>query len=241
MLLKSFGFSDIGLNRPNNEDVWAALPEVGFFALADGMGGHQAGEVAAKEAIDSLLLSAKEIKELNSLELVIEIRYAIERANQWIYQMSRSSEKLRGMGTTLCCLKWTPQWIIYAHIGDSRIYRLRNKKLELLTKDHSLLAKWLAMKEPNKPCDTPFPYKNIITRALGTSRRVKPEIAVESHEKGDLYILCTDGLHDVLSLNEMEEKTNQSDTLEAACKNLIEMAKFKRSSDNMTILMIRSE
>ena len=241
MRLKFFGMSDIGLQRSNNEDVWASLPEIGFFALADGMGGHKGGEVAAKEAIGILLHSARGINCTNCMELVIEIRHAIEKANRWVYQMGQNSDELTGMGTTLCCLFWTEEFVIYAHIGDSRIYRLRKNRLTLLTQDHSLLAQWLAMGKLAENCETPFPYKNVITRALGTARRVKPEIAIAAHEFNDLYFLCSDGLHDVLSLEEIERSLNESGDLKATCTNLIEMAKIKGSSDNITVLMIQSE
>jgi len=239
--LKSFGLSDIGLTRPNNEDVWIAYPEIGFFALADGMGGHQAGEVAAKEALDYLYASIQEIKSRDCLELIAELRNAIEKANQWVYNLSRGAESLTGMGTTLCCLIWTNEAIIYAHVGDSRIYRLRDKKLELLTEDHSLFAKWLSMGKLAEECETPFPYKNVITRAVGTAPKANPEIAVSTHQAGDLFFLCTDGLSDVLSLQDIEKILNRSSELENACKRLIEKAKVKGSSDNITILMIESE
>src|SRR5690349_8886130 len=113
---QSFGYSDIGVARANNEDVWAALPEIGFFALADGMGGHQAGEVAAKEALDHLCLAAQEIKSRDCVELIIELKDAIEKANQWVYRLGKGSESLSGMGTTLCCLIWTKDFVIYAHV-----------------------------------------------------------------------------------------------------------------------------
>jgi protein phosphatase len=240
MILRSFGLSDIGTTRSNNEDVWAALPEHGFFVLADGMGGHNGGEVAAKEAVDSLLYSAKTLNQANCMELMIDMRHAIDKANRSVYQMGKASEFLTGMGTTLCCLVWTKEFIVYAHIGDSRIYRLRDKKLELLTQDHSLLAKWQSYGKMAEECQTPFPYKNVITRALGTSQRAKPEIAVATHQMADLYFLSSDGLHDVLTINEMEQIINASSDLEATCKNLIELAKLKGSSDNITLLMIQS-
>ena len=104
MKLASFGLSDIGTNRPNNEDVWIARPNFRFFAIADGMGGPQAGEIAAKEAINSLCDSVSKIKNYNCMELIIELRCAIEKANQLIYQMGKESQLLLGMGTTLCCL-----------------------------------------------------------------------------------------------------------------------------------------
>ncbi len=241
MILKSFGLSDIGLSRPNNEDVWAALPEIGFFALADGMGGHQAGEIAAKEALENLCQSAIEIKCTDCVELIIELRHAIEKANQWVYRLGKKSDSLNGMGTTLCCLLWTQDLVVYAHVGDSRIYRLRDQKLELLTRDHSLMAKWLSTGKLAEECETPFPYKNVITRAIGTASRANPEIAVSSHKHGDLYFLCTDGLSDVLKLEEMEKILIRSPDLEFAVRRLIQKAKFNGSSDNITLLMIQSE
>ncbi|HSX37539.1 MAG TPA: protein phosphatase 2C domain-containing protein [Chlamydiales bacterium] len=240
MRLRSFGLSDIGLTRAENEDVWAALPDIGFFALADGMGGHKGGAVAANEAIDFLIASISAIEYANSKELIIQVRQAIEKANRWIYQMSLRSTKLSGMGTTLCCLIWTDDFVAYAHIGDSRVYRLRERKLELLTQDHSLFTKWLATGKLAQQCETPFPYKHVITRALGTGNKVKPEIAIAPHETSDLYFLSSDGLHDVLSLQEMEDTINQSNSLENSCKNLINLAKFKGSSDNITLVMIQS-
>jgi protein phosphatase len=239
--LKSFGLSDIGVTRSNNEDVFAALPEIGFYALADGMGGHLAGEVAAKEAIEHLLSSIREIKTRDSMELIIELRDAIEKASSRVHRLGCSSPELHGMGTTLCCLMWTEEAVVYAHVGDSRIYRLRDHKLDLLTQDHSLFAKWLATGKLAEECQTPYPYKNVITRSIGGPGRANPEIAVATHAPGDLFFLCSDGLSDVLTLPEMEKILNRSPDLEQAAKRLVEKAKIKGSSDNMTILMVRSE
>lgn len=240
MELKSFGISDIGIARSNNEDVWTAIPEVGFFAIADGMGGHQAGEIAAKETIDFLSLAAKKIKSEDPMELIIEIRHAIEKANKRVHEMGVRAQDLHGMGTTVCCLMWKENTIVYAHVGDSRIYRMRDKKLELLTRDHSLLAKWLATGKLAEECETPFPYKNVITRAIGVPGKANPEIAVAAHRIGDLYFLCTDGLSDVLTLSDMEKILNTSSNLQIAAEKFIEMAKIKGSSDNMTILIVQS-
>lgn len=235
--LLSIGLTDIGLGRTNNEDVWTALSDIGFFALADGMGGHRAGEVAAREAIDFVCESAKKIKSRDCMELMIEMRHAIEKANRKIYQMGKNDRHLHGMGTTLCCLFWTEEVIVYAHVGDSRIYRLRDKKLELLTQDHSLFARYMASQ---KPSTTPFPYKNVITRSIGGAGKANPEIAIAAHRIGDLYLLCTDGLTDVLSLKEMENILNHTSNFSIASGRLIEAAKIKGSCDNMTLLMIQS-
>ncbi len=238
MKLSAFGLSDIGISRTNNEDVWVAYPEIGYFALADGMGGHKAGEVAAKEAIEHLSNSIKKIQNRDPLNWMVELRHAIEKANQWVFRLGKKNGSFAGMGTTLCCLIWTQDAVIYAHVGDSRIYRLRNRKLELLTQDHSLFAKWL---EFGKESHTPFPYKNVITRAVGSAARANPEIAISSYQPGDLFFLCTDGLSDVLSLHDIEIIINESPDLEAAAKKLIQKAKIKGSSDNITLVIVESE
>lgn len=235
----SHGKTDIGCTRTNNEDVWVALPHVGFFAIADGMGGHNAGEIAAQKTIDFLVSKIAEIKEYEIMELIIELRYLIEKANQHIHSLGSSTADYQGMGTTLCCLLWTSSAIVYAHVGDSRIYRLRDNKLSLLTQDHSLLAKWLSTGKLAETCATPFPYKHVITRSIGGSGRANPEIAVATYQEGDLFFLCSDGLTDTMTLEEMEQILIQEKNLENAASQLIEKAKIKGSSDNMTIVMVK--
>lgn len=241
MKFQSLGISDIGPARTNNEDVWVALPHIGFFALADGMGGHNAGEIAAQKTIDFLSSKIGELKERDIMELIIELRYMIEKANQHVHSLGSTNPDYQGMGTTLCCLLWTQEAIVYAHVGDSRIYRLRDKKLSLLTQDHSLLAKWLSTGKLAEACATPFPYKHVITRSIGSSGKANPEIAVATYQTGDLFFLCTDGLTDSMSLEEMENILNQEQDLEILAKQLIEKAKIKGSSDNMTIVMVQNE
>lgn len=227
------GLSDIGLFRPNNEDVWAAHPASGLFALADGMGGHQAGEIAAKEATLQLLRSFKP-----GDDPIEALRVAIEEANRKVYEKGRSSEHLTGMGTTLCCLYWNQTSVVYAHVGDSRIYRLRNGKLEQLTKDHSLLSRWEML---GKTSHEPYPYKNIITRAIGTARKVVPEISSTPFEPKDLFLLCSDGLSDALTLQDIEKVIERSDTLQMAASRLVEKAKINGSNDNITVLLIQAD
>ena len=237
------GLSDIGLNRANNEDVWVALPEIGFFALADGMGGHQAGEVAAKEAIESLCRSIQHLAshpELNSSDLIIAIRKAIEKTNRRVYELGRERALFNGMGTTLCCLYWTKKAVIYCHVGDSRIYRLRAGKLDLLTQDHSLFARLVArFKHLGEEPKSSYPYKHVITRAVGTSRKANPEIALSTYEPGDLFLLCSDGLSDVLTLKDIEKILERAPSLEESAVHLIEKAKIKGSSDNITVLLVK--
>ena len=237
MNLKYSGLSDIGLIRQNNEDVWAAHPEQGLFVLADGMGGHKAGEVAAQEAIDQFCLLMKQQPTITNDPAVL--RAAIEFANLRVYEKSRQSDAYKGMGTTLCCLQWTKDSVLYAHVGDSRIYRYREQKLEQLTNDHSLLAQWLA--EGNNLTDThkPIPYKNIITRSIGTSKKANPDVHITPHLPNDLFILCSDGLSDVLTLIDIELIVARCESLSLMASRLIEKAKIKGSSDNITVLIVQ--
>ncbi|MDE3055866.1 MAG: serine/threonine-protein phosphatase [Verrucomicrobiota bacterium] len=234
MTLLYCGLSDIGLQRSNNEDVWAALPEHHFFALADGMGGHNGGEVAAALAVTSLCDSVRQISKEERTEWTLELHQAIQKANQKIYELSRRETSLSGMGTTLCTLLWTPQKIIYAHVGDSRIYRRREGKLELLTEDHSFYTKWKRLGS-----ETPYPYKHVITRAVGSTAKVKPTIAYADHRPGDLYLLCTDGLSDMLSLQEIEKGLKVHSDLFKNAEFLIDSAKQRGGSDNITLLLVQ--
>jgi protein phosphatase len=153
-----------------------------------------------------------------------------------VYEEGQKHHALNGMGTTLCCLYWTKEAVVYAHVGDSRIYRFRKNKLEQLTQDHSLFAKWLSQ---SKPRETPYPYKNVITRAIGTAKRVIPEIALATYEPRDLFILCSDGLTDAVAFQDIEKIIDRSDSLEIMATRLIEKAKIKGSHDNITVLLIQ--
>jgi serine/threonine protein phosphatase PrpC len=239
--MKFIGLSDIGPCRKNNEDVWIALPEIGFYAIADGMGGHRAGEVAAKQTIDFLSESLSNTSSTQPIDKMIDLRHAIENANTHVYQLSKQSKSFKGMGTTLCCLLILDDSVIYAHVGDSRVYRLREKKLELLTQDHSLYTKWLSLGNVLEKSQTNFPYKNVITRAIGTHKNVIPEITLSQRIPGDIFFLCSDGLSDVLTNQEIETIILTSLDLETAAHSLIQEAKIKGSSDNITILIMESD
>ena len=223
--IEAYGHSDQGPVRPNNEDVWLSLPTERFFALADGMGGHQAGEVAAKETLNHLTLSIQDKKRPKTpcLEFISFLKKAIQSANTHVFEMSLLHEKFKGMGTTLCLLYLHEDGVIYAHVGDSRIYRYRRGELKQLTQDHALAS----------------PLKNVITRAIGTSKKVLPEIASATAKAGDIFFMCSDGLTDFVSEKEIENILFHSTSLKKIVKKLIEKAKEKGSNDNITILMIK--
>ena len=237
------GLSDIGLVRQNNEDVWAQQPSIGFFVLADGMGGHQAGEVAAREATASLcrILKRKITSSKNySLKDFQELlKRAIIYVNGLVYKMGRSKFELRGMGTTLCCLLFHEEGIVLAHVGDSRIYRMRNGSFEQLTKDHSLLRNLVEQGQLSDQQATGFLYKNIITKAIGTEAKVEPSIVTDSIQEGDIYLMCSDGLSDLLSAKEIANILLVSSTKEAAVKALVDRANDEGGRDNITVVFAK--
>jgi protein phosphatase len=242
MEVESYGISDIGLSRSNNEDVWAELPDIRFYALADGMGGHQAGEVAAKEAVLELcdIIDALFIQNPKpSAEKIAQIlKQAFVDANQWVRSLAQQHPELAGMGSTLCCFSVLENTLIYAHVGDSRIYRFRNA-LTRLTEDHSLRQELLSTGDLDEEAANAFPFKNVITRAIGTNSLVEPHVATTPVQLDDIYFLCSDGLTDYASDDEIEAILKKNSSIKEASIELVETAKNAGGNDNITIVMIK--
>lgn len=238
------GITDIGLVRENNEDVWAEIPQKHFYILADGMGGHQAGEVAAREAVETLksLITGDLGAQMAESDLETAshlLAAAINEVNSHVFRMGRKDPLLKGMGTTLCCLYFHGNGIIYAHVGDSRIYCLKNKKLQQLTKDHSLLSELVDLGELNERQADGFAYKNIITKAIGTESSVDPSVYSSSVNHGDVYMMCSDGLSDMVSRAEIEAILSQKHTPKKLVQELVATAKEKGGYDNITIVVAK--
>lgn len=237
------GLTDVGLVRSNNEDAWERMDDFKFYVLADGMGGHRAGEVASKEAISALCDMVKEnfhsdfastLRNANE-----KIRRAIENTNRTVHQMGKLNRHLRGMGTTLCCLYFHPMGVVYANVGDSRIYRLRNKRLEQLTIDHSLLADLEMGGDITPAALEETSYKNIITKAIGTEPNVDPAVHESDINHDDIFLMCSDGLSDLLRREEIEQILLHSKSLEDAAKFLVDHAKVKGGYDNVTVVLVQ--
>lgn len=231
-----FGLSDIGVKRTTNEDVFAFLKEYGFFALADGMGGHRAGEIAAKEAISYMCSAIKQVliqsqPELSFNQLTNHIKTLFENANDWIYRLSRSDERLLGMGTTLCSLLFLNQKVLFSHIGDSRVYFLREGQLQLITKDHSVYI-------PSKTRS--HKLKKILTQVIGTPKVIEPEVGCLDANPNDLYLICSDGLSDYVKEDYIKLILSSKGTLERKANLLVETAKNQGSTDNITVVLIRT-
>lgn len=230
--IETFGVSDIGL-RQNNEDIWAELASDHFYVLADGMGGHLAGEVAAKEAVlhfcdavDKYFTSSTPPSVSSAKRYIGETFIS---ANSWIRRLSKDHPDLNGMGTTLCCLLLLDNKAIIGHVGDSRIYRYR-KEVTLLTRDHSLEQE---MPEKGRS------VKHILTRALGISPAIEPELLELTYQKGDIYLLCSDGLHDALTVKQIETIFRRFTSLKETAIELIEAAKKGGTHDNITVLLVK--
>ncbi len=235
-----YGLSDVGNTREKNEDIYRAIHEHNLFSIADGMGGHKAGEVAAKEAVNhvcNLLIKQFSInKEILSLEKIIyHINLAIKEANHRVYSLSKTHENLNGMGTTLCCLHFFANTAVFAHVGDSRIYHFTNNSLIQLTKDHSLINKL----KSNKILNHPLSYKNIITKAVGTTKKIEPTINTTYFNAGDMFLMATDGLTDYVPQDIMKKIFETHISPKNISENLIKEAKKNNSNDNITALVIK--
>jgi serine/threonine protein phosphatase PrpC len=237
LALKYFGISDIGLVRSNNEDVWSAVADKQFFILADGMGGHNAGEVASSFAVESMCKSIDALPDLADVEKVSQfLREAIAKANSKVFNASRKYPDYAGMGTTLSCFIVIDKFLVYGHIGDSRLYRYRNQ-LEQLTEDHSLRQPLWNKEEKGSP--PTLLMRNVITRAIGTQLTVRPDMGIIPLCSKDLYMLCSDGLSDYVDRDKIARVLSSSLSLEEMGKNLVKYALEKGGNDNITLLLVR--
>lgn len=233
-----YGISDTGLVRANNEDAFAILLDERCFIIADGMGGHLAGEVAANETVSYLSNAIQALPKIDSVDkLQQSVNQLIKKTNEYIHSLSIKNDKWHGMGTTLCLALLHNEKLICAHVGDSRIYRIRNNKIERLTQDHSLKDELIAKGEFDESLT--FLYKNVITRAIGTHPNVLPEIKTLDTLPGDVYLLCTDGLTDAIADNEILSIVLSSPSINEAAESLVNEANLAGGNDNITVVIFK--
>lgn len=242
--VSAFGHSDIGLVRQNNEDYWSVLEDLHFFVLADGMGGHRAGEVASKEAVTTLCEIVKDALSVQADPLTLEemhgiMQLAYEQVNSIVYRKSRANFEHRGMGTTLCSLCFHVHGLISCHVGDSRIYRQRNGVLEQLTKDDSLVREMIDSGRLSETGSNRCMYKSIITKAIGTEPEVEPTVHVSELMENDVFLMCSDGLSDMLSLKEIQAIIQAKSDVKSCVKELISAANKRGGFDNVTVIVIK--
>lgn len=242
------GLTDPGRQRPENEDCIAFYPEIGFAVLADGMGGHNAGEVASRMAVDVMTRYCVDVFASNARGRQTEpcahetdtLRGAIEAANTAIHEMARFNPECAGMGATIVAALLQNGHLCVAHVGDSRLYRLRAAKLLPLTEDHSVVQELL-----NRGLFTPeqarqSTSKNLVTRALGVEPHIQVDMQTLATEPDDLYLLCSDGLNDVLTLSDMERVlVDHGADLETAARQLVDAANQAGGPDNISVVIMR--
>lgn len=229
--------SDVGLKRTLNEDFASYLEREEFkiYVVADGMGGHNAGEVASQMAAERIVSYVEEkFSSSNARNLIEE---AVKKVNADIFNFSNTNEKLSGMGTTVTVCFITKEFIHVANVGDSCCFAIRNNEIKKITKDHSLVQELVDSGSISEKEAENHPKKNIITRALGTSSTVSVDVFELDNNEYELYILCSDGLTNELTKEEiLQIVTEEKDYMKSADR-LVALAKVNGGRDNITVLL----
>ncbi len=245
------GVTDVGRKRSHNEDSIGSDADLGVVVLADGMGGYKAGEVASSIAVNMILdelrkrltkasRSKNNGKEGYTAESLV-LKAAIEKANETIYTTAQSQPQCQGMGTTVVAAAFYDGRMTIAHVGDSRLYRVRGSRLEQVTSDHSLLQELI-----DKGFYTPEEAKqslnkNLVTRAMGIDSSVQADLQEEVIVPGDLYLLCSDGLSDFVEDPQIERTLNKhANDLERAANELVEHANAAGGKDNISVILAKA-
>lgn len=242
--------SDPGRVRGNNEDAVAEDPEIGLLVLADGMGGYNAGEIASGIAVATVLDTVRrEWPNLKRGEIDADSGYsgeaallktAVETAHSTIYHVAQSQPQCQGMGTTIVAALLHDDRLSIAYVGDSRLYRLRAGQLEAVTRDHSLVEELIARGHYTREEATQLVRKNIVTRALGVEPEVQVDVLEEPAEVGDVMLLCSDGLNDMVPDETIALTLKKfADNLPAAAKALVEQANTAGGRDNVSVVLAR--
>jgi len=229
--------TDIGKVRRQNEDAAWFDEKHGVFAVADGMGGHLAGEVASGMAISAV----KQMVQHHDVASISVMRSAVMDAHEAIVLHAKENPACSGMGTTLSMMWRGGHYMYIAHVGDSRIYRYRDGELEQITQDHSLVEELVRAHIITREQARTHPRRNIITRALGTQGENLPDLLAADIKPGDLWLLCTDGLSGMISDAEIARVLSSGATLEMMAGSLIEKALDAGGRDNVTLVLCREE
>jgi len=233
-VVEQYSRTDVGRQRNANEDDLFAAADAGLFAVADGMGGARAGEVAAKAAVDQLA-GLEEEREVGERELAT----VVEEANRRIHELSRSDESLAGMGTTMTAVSVGGGEVAIAHVGDSRAYRLRDDELERLTHDHSLVDEMVRAGRLTPEEAEVHPQRSIITRALGPEPQVEVERMTYPARSGDVYLICSDGLTTMVPEDAVAGILRGRSSLQQAAEDLVRVANEAGGKDNVTVVLFR--
>jgi serine/threonine protein phosphatase PrpC len=249
--IKASGVTDAGLKREGNEDAFSTQDSLGLYVVADGMGGHVAGEVASRIAVEMVNKSFhKWISEKateNDLygppdsSLTLWGNYilsSIRMANKIVYELALEHKEYHGMGTTIVILLITPTLIITANVGDSRIYMVRDGKLERLSRDHTFVAEQIEMGLMTEEEGETSHMKHILTRNFGSAEEVEPDIFEIEPNNNDRFVLCTDGLTDLVEDEEILEMTSNEDDPDVLCHKFLDTVLKRGAHDNTTVVSV---
>jgi serine/threonine protein phosphatase PrpC len=225
--------TDVGMKRTHNEDYFSLIEDEQLFLVADGMGGHASGEVASKMAAETIGEFYQRTRE--------------DEDATWPYKMDRSLSyienrdlRYKGMGTTIVSCLVSGDKIYVGHVGDSRVYRVREEGISQLTRDHSLLEDYKEAKpDMTEEEERNFPHKNVITRALGMRETVQVDIRAHQIKSGDVYILCSDGLSGMVVDDMIRQIAHNAKSLERAVAELVDAANRNGGTDNITTLLLQ--
>jgi len=236
--------TDVGRSREHNEDAVAVFPDTGLVVVADGIGGASAGDVASRLAIQAVgeHFFTRDTPPRDKEEALLSVEAAVSAANQVIWESSSRTPRYAGMGTTVVAGYVSADWLVFAHVGDSRLYRLRGGELVQLTRDHSLIQEvvdqgfFATMEEAHRNGIN----RNVLTRALGTGKSVKITTGEDTLRAGDLYLFCTDGLTGMVTDEGIRRKLlDAEERLDRLPGDLIDLACEGGGLDNITVALIR--
>jgi protein phosphatase len=240
------------MKRTHNEDNLYLPTDEKLAIVADGMGGHASGEIASQMAVETMVEFFKNTQDDHELTWPFKLdhgyRYdtsrlvtGIKLANVKIFEAAQREAQYRGMGTTLVSTVFLDDQILIGHVGDSRVYRVRDGEIHQITEDHSLLNDYIRMKKLTAAEIATFPHKNVIVRALGMKETVQVDIYHETPQIGDVYLLCSDGLSGMVEDEQISEMVTKEADLDKTTEKLIAAANAAGGVDNITVVLARVE
>jgi serine/threonine protein phosphatase PrpC len=249
MELEAYGLTHVGRQRQHNEDSFLVADAAHLFLVADGMGGHAAGEIASRIAVDSIsefILHTKEddgtwphAYDEHLKRSTNRLMAAVRIANQRVLEAMRKDARLRGMGTTVVACMADENTMSVAHVGDSRAYLIRGQQLSRITNDHSWVFEQVQAGMLTEAEAEKHPLRNVITRALGGALQVTPDASEIQPQSGDVFLLCSDGLTGMVPEDQILRMVADSASLEKTCQLLIDKANERGGLDNVTAILVR--
>jgi serine/threonine protein phosphatase PrpC len=248
--VKAYGVTHVGRQRQHNEDSFLVESTARLFLVADGMGGHAAGEIASRIAVDAIsefILHTKEddgtwphAYDEQYKRSTNRLMAAVRMANTRVLEAMRKDARLRGMGTTVVAAMADGDIMSFAHVGDSRAYMIRDNALSRVTNDHSWVFEQVQAGMLTEAEAEKHPLRNVITRALGGALQVNPDASEIKAKPGDVFLLCSDGLTGMVPEDEILRIVTESETVEKACQTLIDVANERGGLDNITAILVKT-